>query len=200
MDDFIRSAREIAMEKVEELGEPTEDERLSWKYSPAGEAVAGKYLKDDVNLLGELSRYPENGRPYVVRSAAEVLISNIALPKNEAAKKKNKKIMDGLKVLKSDKVAVENVYSRIRYLFGHYEEQGEQQRQQAYKSLKADMEARLQKAIQQQMGSGTIIGGGKVNVETQPQFQQEWRKLQEQLDSAYMVHLNEYKQALSETR
>jgi len=30
----IKSAREIAMEKVEELGEVTEEERLRWKYVP----------------------------------------------------------------------------------------------------------------------------------------------------------------------
>ena len=194
MDDFIKSAREIAMEKVEKLGQATEEERLTWKYLPQGETLAAKYLKDDVNLLGELSQYPENVKKYIVRGAAEVLIRNIGLPKNEAAKKKNKKTMDGLKLIKNDKVSVENIFSKMRYLFTHYDEQGEQQRQQAYQSLKADLEARLQKALQQQTGTPMT---GKIDVEKQPQFQQELRKVQAQLDSAYLVHLNEYKQALS---
>ena len=30
----IKSAREIAMEKIEKLGEATEEERLKWKYVP----------------------------------------------------------------------------------------------------------------------------------------------------------------------
>ena len=30
----IKSAREIAMEKIEKLGEPTEEERLQWRYIP----------------------------------------------------------------------------------------------------------------------------------------------------------------------
>ncbi len=36
MGEEIKSAREIAMEKVEKLGEVTEEERLKWKYVPEG--------------------------------------------------------------------------------------------------------------------------------------------------------------------
>ncbi len=103
--------------------------------------------------------------------------------------------MDGLKLLKSDKVRVENVYSKIRYLFNHYAEQGEQQRQKAYESLKTELEAKIQQAMQQQLGP---LIGMKIDVEKQPQFQQEWRKIQTQLDSQYLSHLNEYKRELSE--
>ena len=196
MDDIIKSAREIALEKVEQLGQATQDERLTWKYAPIGETLGGKLLRDDINLLGELSKYPEEGKKHITKAAADVLISNIALPKGDAAKKKNKRIFDGLKLIKDDKVAVENAFSKFRYLFNHYEQQGEQQRQQAFKSLKADMEVKIQQALQKQMGTGTVLGAGKIDVENQPQFQQEWRKLQGQLDSAYLVHLNEYKQEL----
>ncbi|GAH80451.1 unnamed protein product, partial [marine sediment metagenome] len=37
----------------------------------------------------------------------------------------------------------------------------------------------------------------KINVERQPQFQEEWRKIQTQLDSQYIKLLDEYKQELS---
>ena len=49
MDD-IKSAREIALEKVEKLGEVTDEERLRWKYVPEGEKMAAKYLKQNLNL------------------------------------------------------------------------------------------------------------------------------------------------------
>jgi len=102
--------------------------------------------------------------------------------------------MDGLKVLKNDKVSVENIFSRIRHVFNHYAEQGEQQRRQAYESLKNDFTAKMQQAIQQQMGSAAAM---RIDVERQPQFQQEWRKIQTQLDSQYIGLLNEYKHELS---
>jgi len=189
----IKSAREIAMEKVGKLGEATEEERLKWKYVPQGEEIAVRYLKENLNLLAELSQYEGKVKKYIIKGATEVLTRNISLPKNDLTKKNNKRTMEGLKLLKSDKVSVENVYSKIRYLFNHYTEQGEQQRRQAYQSLKTEMEAKIQQALQQQLGT---LMGVKIDVERQPQFQQEWRKIQTQLDSQYLTHLNGYKQEL----
>jgi len=193
----IKSALEIAMEKIEKLGEVTEEERLQWKYIPQGEELATRYLKEDSNLVAELSQYQENVRKYIIAGASEILIRNISLPKNDAAKRSNKRAMDGLKTLKSDKGGVENVYSRIRYLFNHYAEQGEQQRKQAYESLKAEFEAKIKQAMQQQLGS---FVGFKIDVERQPQFQEEWRRVQIQLDSQYLKLLDEYKQELLSIR
>ena len=190
----IKSAFEIAMEKMEKLGRATDEERLKWKYIPEGERLAVKYLKQDCNLVVELSQYEEKVRRYIIEGAGDILIRNINLPKDDSAKRNNRRAMDGLKNLKSDKVGVENVYSKIRRIFNHYVEQGEQQRRQAYESLKTEFEAKLQQAVQQQLGS---LVGIRVDVEKQPQFQEGWRKIQAQLDSQYLKLLDEYKRELS---
>lgn len=190
----IKSARELAMEKIERLGKATDEERLKWKYVPEGERLAARYLKQDCNLVVELSQYEETVRRYIIEGAGNILIRNINLPKNDLAKSNNKRAMDGLKTIKSDKVAVENVYSKMRRIFNHYVEQGEQQRRQAYESLKAEFEATVQQAVQQQLGSLMRI---KIDIERQPQFQEEWRKVQTQLDSQYLKLLDEYKRELS---
>ena len=192
MDD-IKSALEIAMEKIEKLGEATDEERLKWRYVPEGERLAARYLKQDCNLVVELSQYEETARRYIIEGAGDILIRNINLPKDDLAKRNNRRAMDGLKNLKSDKVAVENVYSQMRRIFNHYVEQGEQQRKEAYESLRAEFEAKVQQAVQQQLGS---LVGIKIDIERQPQFQEEWRKVQTQLDSQYLHLLDEYKQEL----
>lgn len=189
----IKSARQIAMEKIEKLGEATEEERLRWKYVPQGEELAVRYLKENCNLVAELSQHQENVRKYIIEGAAGILTRNIGLPKNDVAKKNNRRAMDGLKALKSDKVSVENVYSRIRNIFNHYNEEGEKQRKQAYESLKTEFEAQIQQAVQQQLGTFVTA---RVDVEKQPQFHQEWRKILTQLDWQYLTLLNEYKQQL----
>jgi len=189
----IKSALEIAREKVEKLGEVTEEERLRWKYVPEGEKLAVRYLKQNLNLVAELSKYEEKVIRYIKEGATEILTRNINLPKNDFARKNNKKAMDGLKTVKTDKVGVENIYSKMRNIFNHYLEQGEQQRKQAYARLKVEFEAKVQQAIQQQLGP---VGGIKIDVERQPQFQEEWRRLQNHLDSQYIRLLDEYKQEL----
>jgi hypothetical protein len=191
----IKSAREIAMEKVEKLGEITTEERLKWKYFPEGEKLAARYLKQNLNLITELGKYDEKVVSYIKKGASEILIRNINLPRNDLARKNNKKAMEGLKNLKKDKIGVENIYSRMRNIFNHYIEQGEQQRKQAYEQLKVEFAAKVQQAIQQQLG--TVVGL-KIDVERQPQFQEEWRKVLVQLDSQYISLLNEYKQELIE--
>ena len=190
----IKSALEIAMEKVEKLEKATDEERLRWQYVPEGEKLGVRYLKEGGNLVVELGKYEEKAGRYIVEGAMDILVRNINLPKDDLAKRNNRRAMEGLKNLKSDKVAVENVYSQLRHLFNHYMEQGEQQRKQAYETLKTEFEARVRQAVQQQLG---LLAGARIDVEKQPQFQEEWRKIQTQIDSQYYKLLDEYKQELS---
>jgi len=189
----IKSASEIAREKVEKLGGATEEERLKWKYVPKGEKLAARYIKEDCNLVTELNSYDEKARKYIIDGINGILIRHIDLPRNDAAIRTNKKALEGLKAAKNDKVAVENVFSKMRHVLEHYVEQGEQQRKQAYESLKVEFEARIQQALKQQTGVNAQM---KIDVERQPQFQEEWMKLQAQLDSQYTKLLDEYKQEL----
>lgn len=189
----IKSAREIAMEKLEKLDEPTEQERLKWKFGPRGTELATRYLKEDCNLVAELAQYQDSERKHVAESAGKMLVRNISLPRNDAARRTNKKMMDGFKFLKTDKASVENVYSRMRQIFNHYIEQGEQQRRQAYEQLKGQFEAKVQQAAQQQLGTMARM---RIDVERHPQFQEEWRKVQAQLEAPYLQHLDEYRQEL----
>ena len=189
----IKSAYEIAMEKINKIESATPEERLKWKYVPKGEELAGKYLKDDINLTAELAKYGEQERKYVVQGISSILIRNIDLPKNDAVKKNNKKAMDGLSAIKKDKKGLENAFSKIRYIFNHYSEQGEAQKKAAYEQVKEEFMMKVQQALAQQ-GSNARINA--VDIERQPQFQEEWRKMLMRLDSQYLQHLNEYKHEL----
>jgi len=190
----MKSAFERAMERAESLGKASEEDLRKWKYLPDGEKLAAKYLRDECDLVVEIGKYDENVRQHVVEGAQGILVNNIDLPRNELAKRTNKKAMEAIKELKRDKVSVENVYTKLRRIFNHYEQEGEQQRRQAYEAVKKDVEAKMQQAIQQQLG---VAGSMKINVETQPQFQQEWRRTLAQLESQYLRLLDEYKQEIS---
>lgn len=194
----IKSAYEIAMEKIKEIEDASPEERLKWKFFPVGEQLAGKYVKEDVNLLLELNKYKDNERKYVAKGIVEVLARNIDLPRNDAIKKTNRKAMDGIKLLKKDKSGVENIYSKLRYIFNHFTEQGEQQKKQAYEQLKVQFAAKLQQAVQKQMGPNARLNVNNINIERQPQFQEEWRRVLIQIDSQYIGHLNEYRRELIE--
>jgi hypothetical protein len=191
----IKSAAEIAREKLAEIGEPTEEERLKWKYGPEGEKLAAQYLTGNVNLTTKVNSFDEKARKYVTDSISSILIRNIILPRNENTRRTNKKAMEGLKSLKNDKVAVENVFSKIRHILDHYTEEGAKQKKQAYEQLKKEFETKIQQAIRQQ--TGTSNARINIDVEKQPQFLEEWQRIQSQMETQYLTLLDEYKQELA---
>ncbi|MBN1692431.1 MAG: hypothetical protein JW845_02630 [Dehalococcoidales bacterium] len=190
----IKTAAEIAREKLAQIGEPTEEERLKWKYGPVGEKLAAVYLKESVNLVNELQKYDEKARQVIVAGVNNILLRNISLPRNDATRRIDKKAMDGIKSLKNDQVAVENVFSKIRQVFDHYTQEGAKQKKQAYESLKAEFEAKLQEAVRKQTGVDAKLN---IDVEQQPQFQDEWQRMQAQLEGQYLNLLEEYKKELA---
>ena len=191
---IIKTAAEIALEKLEKIGEPTEQERLKWKYGPEGGKLAALYLREDVNLINEVKKYDDKAKKVIITSVNDILLRNISLPRSEAARRTNKKAMDGLKALKNDKVAVENVFTRMRHVLDYYVQEGAKQKKQAYESLKTEFEAKVQEAIRKQTGVDARM---KIDVEKQPQFQEQWQMMQAQMEGQYINLLDEYKKELA---
>jgi len=193
----IKSAREIAMEKINAMGEPTEAERLEWKYLPEGEKLAARYLRGDAQLLNELAKFDKKAAPFIMKGVYSILIKNVNLPANVAAQKTNKVAMEGIKTVKTDKTRVNAILKQMEQIFSHYLSTGEQQRNQAYEQLKDDFSIKVQQALQQQMGARAA--NMHIDVEKQPQFLEEWRKIKAQLDSQYVQVFNELKSQLEMT-
>ncbi len=194
----IKSAREIAMEKIAAIGEPTAAERLEWKYLPEGEKLSARYLKGETKLQEELVKYDKTAAPYIVRGVCAVLVKNINLPRDEPAQKVNKTAMEGLKIVKTDKSRLEAILNQVRQIFTHYTTQGEQQSKQAYEMLKENFQAKVDQAISQQMGGKAP--NMHIDVEKQPQFQEEWRKVKNQMEGQYLHVLAELKQQLTDLK
>jgi hypothetical protein len=191
----IKSAAEIAREKLDKIGAPTDAERLKWKYGPEGEKLAARYLKEDtLNLAAEVKKFDDKAKQFLADSVSDILLRNIGLPKNEASIKTNKKAMDGLKLLKNDKSAVENVFSRMKHILEHYVKEGAEQKKQAYEALKQDFDAKYQQAIRQKTGVNARV---KIDVEKQPQFQEEWLRVQSQMEGQYLTLMDDYKKELA---
>ncbi len=189
MNDEIKSAYEIAMEKLAAMDEPTEAERLSWKYLPAGRTLAAAFLGEKADLEKELAGLDGDARVYTARGVEEVLLGNLALPKTDADAERAAQVMTGMMVLKKDRKAATTVVSRVKQLCDHYREQGAAQMEQAYQQLKSEMEASLQQALSQQ--AGRAAAAGNINVETQPEFQAEWRRVRDQLEGQYTKLMEE---------
>lgn len=189
----IKSASEIIQQKLAAIGEVTEEERLRWKYAPKGEKLAVRYLEKNLKFTAELAKYEAKERRYVLAGAEKVLIANINLPKSEILRSKNEKVLDALMGMMADKQKAKELIDKIKHIFNHFAEQGKQQRQQAYESLKVQFSSRLQQALKQKTGSEKEMD---INVENLPQFKEEWQRALAKMDEQYLNLLSEYKQGL----
>ncbi|MCD6359079.1 MAG: hypothetical protein J7L90_03910 [Dehalococcoidia bacterium] len=189
----IKSAFERAMERVEGLGEASDEEKARWKYVPEGESLAARYIAGKCDMEEELAKFEPSASRYVIPAVAEIFIRNINLPRNEMLKAGTVKAMEGIKFLRQDDADVDKVFEQVKYVLEHFENDGAQQKKEAYEALKSNFQARIEQAMRSQTG---IVGEVNVDVEHQPEFQQEWRVTLAQLDSQYHKVLDGYKDEL----
>ena len=195
--DRIKSAFEKAMERVEQLERPGEEQILEWKLVPEGRRLAADFLRGEGSPFAHLSSVSEPHRPYLIQGMSQVLISNLQLPRNEAPQRTNKQVLEGLDRLVEDRPAAKELIKRVRYVFDQYSQFGLPQREQAYQQLKLQVQQQVADALSRQVGTDTL-GSGQVNVESIPEFQQHWLRLSGQLDQQYEQHLEEYRKQLLE--
>jgi hypothetical protein len=188
----MKSAWEKAMEKAEKLGKLSEEELKQLEYQPAGNKLAAKYLQEmDYNLDAEMTKYKGTGvRKYILQGAQEIFLRSIVLPKNEYDMQATRRAMAGLRLLKENKKLLDTILDRITNLLNYYG----QARQQTYLQFKKDFEAKLRESnqtMQQQVGAKV-----RIEPEQHPQFIEEWRRINSQLDAQYEKALEEHKQQI----
>ncbi|ADJ25982.1 conserved hypothetical protein [Dehalogenimonas lykanthroporepellens BL-DC-9] len=190
----IRSAKEIALEKIGEIDEITPQDRLRWKLVPEGERLAQQFLTQDFDLESVLENRSDQELEYLKKGAIPILISAIGLPKTEDSALKNNKVLGALMLLKEDKESVADLMGQLQQLFDHYTQIGEPQKQQAYQSFKSKFEQRIRQTMREQQG---VDYAGQINVEQYPQFQEEWRRNLIQFDHQYLSSIDRIKQELA---
>ncbi len=194
--DRIKSAFEKAMERAEQFDEPGEEQRLEWKLLPEGQRLAGSFIKGQGSPFSTIEKAPPEHRSYLVKGMAKILVSNLQLPKTEGAQHTNTRVIEGLERLLADKPPIKELLQRVRYVSDQYRQFGLPQREQAYQQIKVQMEQQVTEAMSRQMGP--TAGPLPVNVETIPEFQQQWLAVSAQMDQQYEQHLEEYRKQLLE--
>ncbi|APV44091.1 hypothetical protein Dform_00736 [Dehalogenimonas formicexedens] len=190
----IRSAKEIAAERLKDIGEITEEDRLRWKFVPAGEKLGQRYMSERLDIEGELATFDDKQLPFVKQGMTQSLLIYLDLPRNETIETRNYKVMEGLMQIKEDKQSAATALGQLQRVFEHYAQQGEAQRAQAKQTLKNKFEQSLKQALRAQ---GKAYPD-QVNVEQFPQFEEEWRRTLAQMEQQYVKSLDEIKKHLAQ--
>ncbi len=193
MDNRIKSAMEIAMEKASRLGNLTPEEVAEMKWGPEGRKQAALYLQGRGDLAKTLSAVDKTGQAYVVRAMVETLLANLDVPRNEIAASTNQRVVQGIGILAKDDKAVKPIASRLEYLAQQYGTQGQAQLDRAYQSLRDQFTAQVQQRLQQQGMTGPV----RMDIEAMPEFQAQWRAAITSFERPFLQYVDEAKKQLS---
>lgn len=200
----IKSALEIALEKAKGIS-VSEKEIEKDTALEQGKKLAAEYLRNQkFNLSAKLTdlsgqEIKDKNRNYIFEGAVSIFLKNIVLPENREKKKENLRAMEGLYLLKKEKDKLRDFFSEIDQFFDDYLEQ----RKQIYEHLRRKYEQVLKQNQQIKMLEEQFKQQGlklRIAVEQNPQFQQEWRALLNQLDHDYGQHLEAIKKELEKMK
>jgi hypothetical protein len=186
----IKSALELALEKAERYGKASPQEMQEVKWQEQARHLAAEFLRGKIELEPELKNVPSEARTALDRQVKEILLRNINLPREGVVDDANTRAQAGLLQVARDKKATQRVLQEIKQVFVSYE----QVRQNAMQQLKAQFNAQLdgvRKNLEAQMQRPL-----KVDVEQTPQFQEQWRAFEAQLNQQFEPLLDKHKTML----
>jgi hypothetical protein len=187
----IKSALELALEKAERFGKASPQEMQEVKWQEQARHLAAEFLREKVDLEPELKKFPPEAQPALAKYVKEILLRNINLPREGLIDEANKRAQAGMLQVARDKKATQRVLQEIAQVFVSYE----QVRQNAMQQLKAQFNAQLdsvRKSLEAQMQRPL-----KVDVEQTPQFQEQWRAFEAQLNQQFEPLLDKHKAMLA---
>ena len=183
----IKSALELALEKAEQYGKASREEMAESQYRDQGRQLAVRYLKGEADLEADLNGLPAEVQPAARAAVKEVLLRNIGLPKNGEADERMARALAGLLLVAGNQKAMSRLMAEMEQLLQNFL----QVRNNAYQQLKARFGAgigNMQRALEAQLRQKV-----RLEVEQLPQFQEEWRRFQSQLQDQFEPMLDQLK-------
>jgi len=193
MEDRIRSTWEIVLEKLEKIGKANPEELKLESIKESSYKACAKFLNEQTTSWDEtvgqfLSQVEPNYKRQAIKFILEVLLKNIVLPKFETQLATCERAIAGLTSLFKNVPEMKNLIKQLEGLIKGYHSQ----RKALYEELKKKFSAQfsaLEEALSNNLGVEV-----KVAVEQHPQFQEEWKKLNEYLDREAEKQLEYLKQ------
>ena len=189
----MKSALERAMERAESLGDPTPEERLRFEIVPKGEIAASDYLKGKGDLGSVVEACSPDATPYFVEGALQVLVYNLRLARTDQEEQQNGRAFDGIRILGTDKNAIDQIASQIAQISTMYRQAYEPNVQQAREQTRQKFEQALEEAAK----TNPNLVPSNINVEAIPEFQQEWAKAVSQVTAQYQDALDQQRAQLT---
>jgi hypothetical protein len=186
----IKSALELALEKAEKYGRASQEEMDLAQYRDQGSRLAVQYLKGEGDLGADLKSIPPPAQAAARLAIKEVFLRNLGLPRGNTVDPRQDRAMEGLLLVADQPKAMAQLQSEMEQVLQTFLQVRTNALQQL-KSRFAPGVGQMQKAIEAQYRQ-------KVNLEVEhlPQFQEEWRRFQGQIQEQMTPMLENIKERM----
>jgi Family of unknown function (DUF6657) len=189
----IKSTMEKVLERAAQMAAAAGDGANTEDLDRLGMRMAAEYLsKSEENLLKTLQKQPAENQMAIRAGMARTLLRNIVLPRDKDLVETGTKALQGLVELGQSSRDISSICSEIQKILGQYNQHKEQLKQQLDQAIRAQLE--------QKMGNRgeKLSGQVSINPAMHPQYQEEWARMQSDLNNQYNQALDQRKNMIQQ--
>ncbi len=188
----IKSTMELVLERAARMGKASSEEIANDEAKKTGMQLIAAYLEGKGDSPSQLLSKQDQQQQAVRRGMVEALLRNIFLPRDEHARKRTEQATRGLLDLAGGAGDIVSICQEMQHVIGQYQ----QHREQLKNRLEEQMRMQYEQLLAQQMGGQAE--GMQIDPTTQPKFQEEWARVEAELDDQYNQALAQYKEQLQQ--
>lgn len=190
----IKSTMDMVLERAAKMGSGIPVDMAAEENIKEGMRLGASYLKDGITSLFEKisSTEDETKKKALRKGAVQALLRNIILPRDEAQQHSADKSMQGLVDLGQGDGELLMACGEMKKILDGYRQHKEQIKQQLETQFAQQMEM-LEKNLAKQTGMSM-----KLQPSQHPKFQEEWGRIQVELNAQYGRALEQLKKMLEQ--
>ncbi len=188
----IKSTMEMVLERAARIASSSNDHKDSDALIKEGMRLGASYLKDDsFDLTGLLHSIPQEEKAAQLKGLTTTLLRNIVLPREDEQLGLSQKALQGILQVGNKNAELANVLQEMNGILGQYQGHKEQLRGQLEQQFAGQME-QMEANMEKQTGAPM-----KLEPSQHPKFNEEWQRLQMELNDQYTKALEQHKNLIS---
>jgi len=188
----IKSTMDLVMERAARMGMATPDEMQHEENLKKGMQSTAEYLNGDNTSLAEiLGKYDQAQQPAIRKGMLASLMRNLFLPRDDDGTKRIGLAIQGIVELSQETGDIGALCKELQTITAQYG----QHRKQLYEQLKEQMRMQIEQLLARK---GMKADSMKIDPTTEPQFKEQWSRLEMDLESQYGQALEQGKTQLKE--
>jgi hypothetical protein len=188
----IKSTMDLVMERAARMGMATPDEMQHEENLKKGMQCTAEYLNgQQTSLSAILGEYDQAQQASIRKGMLASLMRNLFLPRDEEGTKRIGLAVQGIVELNTDTGDIGAVCKELQTIASQYG----QHRKQLYEQLKEQMRMQIEQLLARK---GMKADSMKIDPTTEPQFKEQWSRLELDLETQYGQALEQFKAQLKE--